>query len=65
MQNIFTQFATLNKGKITFSYSDNAEGTEEMTEARIASVKRIMNRVWKEEEPRKEKLEILSLTHQL
>lgn len=61
MQNAFTQFATLNKGRITFSCADNAEGIVEMTDVGIASVKRIMNKAWREEEPGRRNWKLSSL----
>lgn len=61
MQNTLTQFATLNKGRITFSCADDAEGIVEMTDAGIASVRRIMSKAWKEEEPGRRNWKLSSL----
>lgn len=46
MQNTLTQFATLNKGRITFSCAEDAEGIVETTDAGIASGRR-MSKAWR------------------
>lgn len=60
MQNTLTQFATINKGRITFSCAEDAEGIVETTDAGIASVRR-MSKAWKEEEPGRRNWKLSSL----